>query len=148
MGSFNGSRRNQGPGRRRDGKGQRGRSPHLEALEMRTLLDGGGGIQTPPAWKPTSQDPTDVKNGPLARGGQNTVQVYLDYQKYLRDGAVGTFAASHDNTESKLIRFQGNNIGIDISGFGDFSTFATAMRNVGMNITASDSKHEIVEGWL
>src|SRR5689334_10045377 len=88
MGSNKGNGRNQGPGRRRNGNnGERKSSPALEALESRTLLDGGGIIpHAVPTWVPTSTDLHDVKNGPMANAGPDLISIYFEYQAFLQNG--------------------------------------------------------------
>jgi hypothetical protein len=134
MGSFKRNGRNQGPDRRRGVKGQRRRGfPRVESLENRVLLD--GGVH---GWKPTSTDLADVRNGPMANEGQTLINVYQDF---LKTGDASKFASSFPE-----LRFQGNNVGISVNGTGDFNSFLTSLKNLGMQVSASSAKYEIAVG--
>jgi hypothetical protein len=142
MASFKGK----GKVRNRGSSPRRGRDGHLrrlalESLESRRLLAGGGTL-----WQPTTTNITDTQNGPLANAGQNLIRVYLDYQKYLQDGSVGSFATSTDNSLRNILEFQGNDVGVDVKGLGDPTTFLTDLRADGMQIQNYDSSLEIAEG--
>lgn len=137
MGSSNSNGRNQGPDRRRGDKGQRRRGfPNVESLEGRVLLDGGAN-----GWHPTSTDLKDVRNGPMANEGQDLINIY---QEYLKQPTNTTALPA----KFSYIRFQGNSVGIDVKGQGDFNTFLTSLRNLGMQVTASSEKYALAEGYI
>lgn len=146
MGSFNDKGGDRGPKRRRKPFARPRADLRVESLENRALLTGPS--STPPAWHPTTTNLADVKNGPLALAGQQLVQIYQEYLTYAQSGGQG---GAFKSSLSKLISFNGTNgtnVGVDIRGYGDFVSFQTALRNIGMNIGAVDPTHQIVEGFL
>jgi large repetitive protein len=141
MGSFNGNGRGRGQDRHRGGRGRRQSSPRLESLEGRVLLSG-----DPPRWQPTSSNPLDVKNGPLAKAGQDLITVYGEYQQFLQNNRTGQFVSSL----SKQISFVGTYVGVDVRGFGgtaaSLGSLSTQLQGLGMQVRAADVKTSIVEG--
>jgi hypothetical protein len=141
MGSFS----NEG---RRDRNGQRRRRhqvrerlrPLMESLEARTLLS-----NSPPNWKPTNNNLADYQNGPMALAGQYLVTLYEQYQSYVQ---TSNGQQPFQSNLSSLIEIKGDQVGVDVTGWGNFSTFETQLQNLGMQIGASDSNYEIAEGWL
>jgi len=96
--------------------------------------------------QPIPNNVGDLKHGELAKAGQNLAQAYLDYQTFLQHGGSGSFATSADNTQSKLIEFVGNSVGVDVKGTGDPTAFQTALRNAGVQIQHFNSGMMIAEG--
>ncbi len=146
MGSFNGKWRDRNPGRRRGAQSGRKRTlPELESLESRRLL--AGPSDSPPAWHPTSLDPADVKNGPLANAGQELINIYLEYQAYKQAGGQpNQFHSSQANT----IRFQGNQVGVYVRSYGDFNTFVSLLSgaNINMSIQSKSATSNMVAGFV
>lgn len=136
MGSFKGNGQNQGSERRRQGREQRRRGAlRVETLEGRVLLDGSGY-----SWKPTTTDLRDVKNGPMANLGQDFINLYQDFLKGVQPGQL--------QQAYPAVMFQGNMVGIQLKGLGDFTSFQTSLRNLGMNITGTSPKAFVVEGYV
>ncbi|MHC5542117.1 S8/S53 family peptidase, partial [Singulisphaera rosea] len=132
--------RNQGPDRRRPGHSRREREIlNFEALEERTLLNATAGDT--PVWHATNLNVSDVRNGPLANAGQDLINVYQAFQAASGDGSK--VAAKYPG-----IRFQGNFVGVDVQGYGNFTTFLSTLKSAGMQVTAADSNRQIAEGWL
>jgi large repetitive protein len=145
MGSYKSNGRNPRPGRRQSGGNdadRRRRQPILEGLEQRTLLDGGALMQNPPTWKPTNTNVLDVKNGPLAKAGQDLIKIYSEYQDFIHLG--GNFNSSLSNR----VEFKGTNVGVNVRGFGDFNAFVASLRNLGMQVVATNSPTGTVNGFL
>lgn len=113
--------------------------PRLDPLEVRTLLS-----NVPPVWTPTSSDLSDVKSGPLANAGQALINVYLDYQKYVSEGTDATFTSPSEPD----VRIQGDTVGVDVNGWGDFTSFVNQVQLSGMDVGATSQSPEIAEGWL
>ncbi|HEX8204138.1 MAG TPA: hypothetical protein VF590_26915, partial [Isosphaeraceae bacterium] len=143
MGSFKGDGRAQGrPGRRAGSAGRRRLvALDFERLEGRTLLAVG---DLTPTFRPVNGDLADVKNGPLAVAGQDLVGIYQEYQAFLRGGGTGAFVSGR----AGQIRVQGSLVGVDISATGDLDGFVNQLRNLGMQVEASDPGLKIVEGLL
>ncbi len=142
MDSFNGNGRDRGPRRRREaGNKSRRRRPDLESLEPRQLLSTGN-VQ--PTYRSTSTNLLDVHNGPMADAGANLIKIYGEYQTYLQNGGHGAFQSSL----SKLVEIRGTTVGVDISVYGDLNAFQTAVKSLGMQVTAVDTTRKIVEGFL
>ncbi len=142
MGSSKGHGREDGS-KRRDGDPRRRRQgrPRLEFLENRRLL---AGVGTNPGvtWHPTSTDPYDVQNGPLANLGKDLIQVYHDFATYSQAGDKGTFTSSRAST----LFIQGTSVGVDIRGYGDFASFQQSLKTIGVTVLATDARLNIVEG--
>jgi large repetitive protein len=143
MGSFKGNGRDKKPGRRFEGRGNRQRSLALEALEMRTLLTGGGN-QVAPTWQPTTTNLLDLRNGPLAKAGEYLDAIYFEYQHFLQSGGTGTFTS----TLSKVVDTHGDLVNVDARGWGNFSNYVTSLRDIGMQVAGVDPTTETVEGYL
>src|SRR5262249_23781096 len=146
MGSDNGDQRNSGKNNGRNPRGRKQRPmssrrrpgrPSIEALEQRTLLDGGG-LTGPPPSKALNSNVAHVKNAPLANTGQNLIGLYMEYQQYLQSGSHQPFQSSY----ASMIRIKSNFVGVDALGYGDFSTYLTNLKNLGMQVVATDSNYK------
>jgi hypothetical protein len=115
----------------------------VENLEGRALLSAVG---SPPAWRATSADVGDVKNGPLAKAGQTLIAIYMQYANYVKEHAGSD--AGFTSSFSTLVSIRGNRVGVDVRGFGNFSTFVTSLSSAGMQITATDAATGTVDGFL
>jgi large repetitive protein len=144
MGSNKGNGRGQGPDRRRGGgsprrrgaEGQKRRGfPRIESLEDRTLLDAN---TSSIIWHPTDTNTADVKNGPLANSGQLLVNLYQAFQQNSDSGQLAK--------QFPLMYIGNGEIGVDIKGTGDLTSFVQSLTNLGMQVTATDATREIVEG--
>jgi len=89
----------------------------------------------------TNDNISDVKNGPLAKAGQELINLYLDYQAFKAAGGEGTFRSTH----APSIQVVGNNVRIDVKGA---SGTASALAGLGMNIESNDPRTGIIEGLL
>jgi len=81
-----------------------------------------------------------------ANAGQILNTIYQEYQAYLANGGSGSFKSS----ESFMIVISGNNVGINAhgNGSGNFSAYVTALKDLGMQVQASDAKTETVVGLI
>ncbi len=93
-------------------------------------------------WHPTSTNPYDVQNGPLANLGSDLITVYHDFVNYSQNGSKGTFTSSR----SSALFISGSSVGVDIRGYGNFNTFQQSLTNIGVKILATDATLNIVEG--
>src|SRR5262245_12419392 len=132
MSSSNRNGRGRGPGRRGDVLRNRARL-FLEALESRTLLDGGG---VPRPWL-TNNNLADTQNGPMANAGPLLIKAYQDYQAYLATGQRDSFATSGSNSQRGVVRFDGDNAYLDVVILGDLRQGQGALSLAGMKITGS-----------
>jgi hypothetical protein len=84
----------------------------------------------------------DIKNGPLAKAGQDLVTLYQEFQE---QGGKAPFTSS----ESGLVEIQGTNVEVDIhSNGGDFNGFISALTSMGMQVRTTDAADGTVEGFL
>jgi len=91
---------------------------------------------------PATSDVSDVKNGPLAKAGQDLIKVYEESQA---QGGSPTFTSSLKG----LVDIEGTYVGIEAhSSGGDFNAFVSAMKSLGMQMRATDAGHGIAEGLL
>lgn len=111
------------------------------SLEDRTLLDGSG-------WVPTSSNPLDVRNGPLANTGSNLIQLYSEYQSWIGRGGPGQFQSQLGD----LLRISGDKVAVDIVGKGgagfDYGQFVRDLQNVGVQISGQFAQSNLVSGTI
>jgi len=88
----------------------------------------------------TNNDIADVKNGPLAKAGQNLIALYLDFQK----AGGGSFTSS----QTALIDVVGNQVRVDIRGAGDVNSLVSTLSGAGMQVQSTDATTHTVEGLL
>jgi len=90
----------------------------------------------------TSPSPSDIKNGPLAKAGQDLITIYQEFQQQ----GDATFTSS----KAGLIEIQGTNVGVDVhmaAGI-DFNAFVSGLTKLGMQVRAQDATNGTVEGLL
>ncbi len=143
MSSSNGNGRGRGPGRRGDGLRKRARL-FLEALESRTLLDGGG---VPRPWL-LNTNLADTQNGPMANTGPLLIQAYQEYQNHLDNHMQADFASSPFNSQKDTLKFEGDSVWADVIVYGDQRQGQGALSVAGMKIMGSDSTTNLVEGLI
>ena len=146
MASFNDKRRGEGPKRRLDDPRRRRASVlAMERLENRRLLTGGG--LTPggggPTWHPTDTNLLDAHNGPMANLGTEVVQAYSQYLNWVAAGAKGSFTP----TVSPSIVLKPNYIGLEVRGYGSFSTFVSSLQADGFTVTSAWPQSGEVDGY-
>jgi len=89
-----------------------------------------------------SPNADDLKNGPMAKAGQDLIAVYQEFQ---HNGGGDSFTSS----QAARIQFQGAKVGIDaVSTGANFDAFVSAMTSLGMQVTRTDASHSLVEGFL
>jgi hypothetical protein len=144
MASFNDNRRGEGPKRRpEDARRRRQSVVAMEWLENRRLLTGGNPT-APPTWLPTNGNLLDAQNGPMANLGTDVVKAYGEYLSYVAAGSKGTFTP----TVTQTVLTKGNTLGIDVRGYGNFTTFENSLISLGMTVTATVPKYDYVEGYI
>jgi len=90
----------------------------------------------------TTTDIGNIKNGPLAKAGQD---LFTIYQEFVNQGSSATFTSS----KAGVIRFQGTSVGIDAHwAGGNFLSYVTALTDLGMKVQTQDPTSGIVEGYL
>lgn len=92
----------------------------------------------------TSTNVGDVKNGPLAKAGQDLITLYTDYQGSVQSGSSGTFTSR----ETAIIQVVGNQVRVDIRGSVDVNTLASTMSSLGMQVESTDARTHTVEGLI
>jgi len=95
-----------------------------------------------PATPAPTPSVADIKNGPLAKAGQDLIALY---QQYKSQGAGATF----NPTGLGGVRVQGSSVGVDarISG-GNLDDYVSRLGGLGMQILAKDAATGTVEGLL
>ena len=135
MGSFKRDGRNQGSDRRRGNKAQ---TPSLElrveSLEGRTLLNA-----TP--YVPTTTNLADIHNGPMANAGQDLINLY---QGYLHNGGDASSLAK----QYTLLDIKGSSVNVGVTAYGSLSSLQTTLKNLGMEITATSAKYNLITGYV
>lgn len=91
----------------------------------------------------TTTDVSDVENGPLAKGGQGLVELYVAYQAFVQGGGSGTFTPPPSAASIEIV---GSDVGVDVRGSGDINAFAAALANLGMQVQATNAPTMTVEG--
>lgn len=90
----------------------------------------------------TTTNPGDIENGPLAKAGQDLVNIYEEYEQQLGSSAP-TFP------QASVIHIKGTDVGVDIrSSGGDFNAFVSAMTALGMQVQSQSAAYATVEGYL
>ena len=107
-----------------------------------TVGTGGGNMTTPPAWHATNTNPFDAENGPLADLGVDMVQIYKDYVAYETAGAKGTFVSSLGSK----IDYRGTSVGIQLRGYGNLTTYVSALTALGMQVEGENAPTGTVAG--
>ena len=81
-----------------------------------------------------------------ANAGDILNTIYQDYQKYKKDGGTGTFTSS----SSPFVVIQVSDVRVDVHGNGsaDFGSLVSTLQSLGMQVTATDSVTQTVEGML
>jgi len=90
----------------------------------------------------TGTDIGDIKNGPLAKAGQDLATLYKDFTS---QGSSATFTSS----ETALVVVQGTKVKIDAhSAIGDVNAYAATLTGLGMQVESIDATSGTVEGFL
>jgi hypothetical protein len=76
-------------------------------------------------------------------------QLVTIYQAYIQDPS-NFHGVSSSTDGAQLVVVQGNNVGIDVhtNNPGDFAAVMTELQSAGMQITASDAAHGLIDGLL
>ncbi|WP_169980340.1 S8 family serine peptidase [Tautonia rosea] len=137
MGSFKGDKRKPGRNRPRSLSGLARRDMSPERLEERTLLS--SGFTTP------QQVTAAALNGPVFGNGGKHLSELFEASRVGGDALQQTIAA-----KSQFITFRNGMVGVDI--FSDrsigFDRLSKTLTDLGMQIVATDSRNQIVEGFL
>jgi len=91
----------------------------------------------------TTTDIGDVKNGPLAKAGQDLIAIYQEFQKFAQSGGTGTFTSSR----ASVIMISGTTVKIDVRGTGNIGTLAGQLGALGMRVESTDARTGTVEGF-
>jgi len=85
---------------------------------------------------------TEIKNGPLAKAGQDLIKIYDEFQQ---QGGSASFTSS----ESGTVVIEGSNVGVDINmSGGDFAGFVSQLKSLGMQVQSMSAADGVVEGLL
>ena len=137
MARFKADSREQGPsGRRNKKQVRRQNALRLEMLESRTLLS-----QANPYYHPTTTNLADAEHGPMANLGVDLVNIYQKFEK----GQANTAALHATYPEYE---FQGNSVLVELSANGSYAQLLAQVKNLGMQVTASSSTYQLIDGWL
>jgi len=92
----------------------------------------------------TPVDVSDVKNGPMAKAGQNLITVYTQYESA---GAGTSFTLTGSLADK--IRIQGDSVGVDVgTAPSKIASLSSTLTALGMQITATDPTTGMIEGFL
>jgi hypothetical protein len=143
--SFNGNGRDRDGKRRGSKKEQRRKSTllNLESLERRELLTGPGD-EGPPGWTPSTPVVSDVKNGPLAKGGWELISIYQEYQVFRAGGGGTNFQSSFRDR----VFFDGNRVGVTIYAYGALDTYITQAQMIGLSVVSTSPAARMIEGYI
>jgi hypothetical protein len=85
---------------------------------------------------------SDIKNGPLAKAGQDLITIYDEFEQ---QGGSATFTSSL----SGRVLIQGANVGVDVTANGGaFDVFVSNLEHLGMQVLTSSATYGTVEGLL
>jgi len=85
----------------------------------------------------------DVKNGPLAKAGQDLIAIYQEYQSFVQAGGTGTFTSSR----ASVIMISGTSVKLNVRGTGNIGTLAGQLGALGMRVESTDARTGTVEGF-
>jgi len=110
--------------------------PTSSPTPIHTIIPGSTPVVT------TSGLPTSLP----ANAGEILNTIYQEYQKFESGGGTGTFTSIW----SPYVMIQGSNVGVEVhgNGSGDFDSLVSALKNLGMQVTATDAVTQTVEGLL
>lgn len=92
----------------------------------------------------TPVDVSDIKNGPMAKAGQNLIAVYTQFESA---GAPSDFTLT--GSLANMIRIQGDSVGVDIgTAPSNVTSLSSTLTALGMQITATDPTTGMIEGFL
>jgi hypothetical protein len=97
-----------------------------------------------PDFHATSPDLTDVKNGPLAKGGEDLMRLYQQYAGWKAAGAAGIFYSP----QSDLLYIDGSSVGVSVRAAGDIHAFLKSIDAVGFRSIAVNTDYQVVDGFL
>ena len=120
----------------------------LDLLENRQLLAVPG--SAPPAWHPTSQDPLNVQNGPLANAGTQIIQAYQDYLKF-KVASGGSVPLSQFQPSNTMLMTRSGLLGVNVSIYGDTTALVKVLSDpagIAMTVTQSDATLGLIEGYV
>lgn len=104
----------------------------------------GAVMETATAAATTPVDVDDVKNGPLAKAGQDLIEVY---NQFTNSGGGDDFALTGQLADR--IRIQGSSVGVDVgAGPGNMVNMVATLEALGMQVTATDATTGKIEGFL
>jgi len=95
---------------------------------------------------PTAGSTTDLPTSLPANAGNVLNTIYQEYLDFAKNGGTGTFVSSW----SPYVVIQGTDVRVDVhgDGSGNFGSLVSDLQNMGMQITATDSVTQTVEGML
>jgi len=80
----------------------------------------------------------------LAKAGQNLIAVYTQYES-----AGGGTDFTLTGGLADLIRIKGDSVGVDVgTAPGNVASLSSTLTALGMQITATDPAHGLIEGFL
>jgi hypothetical protein len=118
----------------------------IEQLEQRTLLSGTYSVDNIPVFHATSSDIRDVQSGPFTKGGAHLANLYSDYLKWRKAGAVDSkgnpvaFKPSQD-----LFYILGDSVEVSIRSRVAVNTLVSQLRPLGIQTYNRDAGNSLVD---
>lgn len=107
----------------------------VESLETRELM----------AADVASNDWLDVKNGPLAKTGQQTIELLSKFRQWQSSAAANSPNAQFSTPANSLAQIQDNSVAMEVVAT-DFPAALTWLQNNGMVIQSSDPTYSVING--
>jgi len=113
----------------------------VERLEQRCLMAGlGSGI--------SSEQLAEYKTGPLAKTGQDTIDLIREYQQWRSATTASTPISSFSPTLAPLTRFEAGAVEMEIIVAGNFAAAGTKLEKQGVKIGPSDPEFSVITGMV
>lgn len=115
----------------------------IEGLEGRRLMAADPfRVGKTPVYTPTTSDLSDVKNGPLAKGGGALANIFAEYAKYVKKGGV---RARFESTYADTYYVNKNVMGVTIRTRGSVDDMANVIKENGGVVTRRVKADKILE---
>lgn len=121
----------------------------IEQLESRRLMAVDiGGVFDPdnvPVNTPTTTDLTDIKDGPLANAGQDLINLYRDYRRFMNAGGK---ESKFDKSLANPLVVKDARVALTVRGRDGVDALQTLLQNSGSTIIASSEALSAIQAFV
>lgn len=121
----------------------------IEQLESRRLMAVDiGGVFDPdnvPVNTPTTTDLTDTKDGPLANAGQDLINLYRDYRRFMNNGGK---ESKFDKSASNPLIVKDARVALTVRGRDGLDALRTLLESNGSSVIATSESLAAVQAYV